>query len=199
MNYLHAPLMVVSGHLESLSKQYKDMRLEAAHEAADELLYTSQDLLTLARGELDQKLELSLVNLAEIVERVAKAFPGIQTQNSLAEIAGNPERLTQLLRNLVRNGIQASGQPENVRVLLEAGVLQHRLVIQDTGPGIPEDELDRIFERFYSRRGGAGLGLSIAKRITEQHGGRIKVFSEVGKGTTFEVLLPSLWSRLEES
>lgn len=193
---LSAPLMVVSGHLEALAKQFHDVRLEAAREAADELLYTSQDLLTLARGELDQKMDLSLVNLGDIVQRVARAFPGVACNSPVAEVVGNPERLTQLLRNLVRNAVQASGVT-SVMLILEPGQLVHRLMVQDTGPGIPEDELETIFERFYSRRGGAGLGLSIAKRIVEQHGGQIRVSSVIGQGTTFEVLLPSLDSRLE--
>lgn len=196
---LSAPLMVVSGHLEALSKQNPDPRLEAAHEAADELLYTSQDLLTLARGELEQTLELSVVNLSDIVERIRKAFPGIQVVSESAEVAGNPERLIQLLRNLVRNAIQATGEAEKVLVRLEAGVAQHRLIVQDFGPGIPEHELPNIFERFYSKRGGAGLGLGIAKRIVEQHGGEIQVSSRLGEGSIFEVVLPSLSSRLDQS
>jgi signal transduction histidine kinase len=195
---LSAPLMVVSGHLESLAKQRNDPRLDAAREAADELLYTAQDLLTLARGELEQRLELSIVDLSDIVERVARAFPGIAIDLAKAQVAGNPERLTQLLRNLVRNGIQAAGDAEKVSVKLEAGVTHHHVTVQDQGPGMAPDEVSQIFKRFYSKRGGAGLGLAIAKQILDQHGGDIRVSSVVGQGTLFTVILPSLDSKLDQ-
>ncbi|MCL6522320.1 MAG: hypothetical protein K6U79_08120, partial [Firmicutes bacterium] len=76
------------------------------------------------------------------------------------------------------------------------------LVVEDTGRGIPADQLDRIFERFYrvgggrerpdDRRGGSGLGLAIVKHVAEVHGGRVEVWSEPGRGSRFEVWLPAL-------
>jgi two-component system, OmpR family, sensor kinase len=197
---LAAPLTLVAGHLESLSHHVKDSRLEAAKDAADELLYTSQDLLTLARGELEQPLDYSIVNLKDIVAKLSKAYPGIQTEltDESTDVAGSPERLMQLVRNLVRNAVQISKEPSDVCVRLETQKETILLSVTDKGAGIKSEDLTHIFERFYSKRGGVGVGLSIAERIARQHGGSIQVSSVMGEGSVFTVTLPSLHSQLGE-
>lgn len=75
--------------------------------------------------------------------------------------------------------------------------LDFSLYISDEGAGIAAEDIGSIFERFYTRRGGVGVGLSVAKRIAEGHGGTIRVASEPGQGSTFTVTLPSLASQLE--
>jgi signal transduction histidine kinase len=198
---LAAPLTLVAGHLESLSHHVQDNRLEAAKDAANELLYTSQDLLTLARGELEQTLNYSIVNLQEIVNKLARAYPGIRTEikSDNTEVAGSAERLTQLVRNLVRNAVQVSKKSEDVCVWLETKDSDILLSVSDKGVGIKSEDLPHIFERFYSKKGGVGVGLSIAQRIARQHGGDIGVRSVVGEGSVFIVTLPSLVSQLDES
>lgn len=195
---LAAPLSLVAGHLQSLQKQVNDPRLESAKDAADELLYTSQDLLTLARGELEQALDFKICNLAEVVARVAKAYPTVHLKGlTQAQIAGNGERLTQLIRNLVRNAVQATTDQGDVWLELREQGSMFELEVKDSGAGISEDDLENIFERFFTKRGGVGVGLSVAKRIAKQHGGDIKVESVLGEGTTFVVTLPSLASMTE--
>jgi signal transduction histidine kinase len=198
---LAAPLTLVAGHLESLSHHVQDDRLGAAKDAANELLYTSQDLLTLARGELEQTLNYSIVNLNDIVAKLARAYPGIVVELSegTAEVAGSPERLTQLARNLVRNAVQVSRQAGDVCVQLETQSNTILLTVTDKGLGIKSEDLAHIFERFYSKRGGVGVGLSIAQRIAKQHGGDISVTSVLSKGSVFTVTLPSLSSQLDEA
>ncbi len=192
---LAAPLSLVSGHLSSLQKQMTDPRLESAKDAADELLYTSQDLLTLARGELEQPLDFRICDLSEVVQKVANSYPAVHLKNiTTAQIAGNPERLTQLIRNLVRNAVQATAEDGEVKLELKEQTSKFIVEIKDTGAGIAAADLDNIFERFFTKRGGVGVGLSVAKRIAEQHGGDISVSSELGKGTLFKVELPSLAS-----
>jgi two-component system, OmpR family, sensor kinase len=197
---LAAPLTLVAGHLESLSHHVQDDRLYAAKDAADELLYTSQDLLTLARGELEQTLNYSIVNLKDTVTKIARAYPGIRTEakDESSEVAGSPERLTQLIRNLVRNAIQVSKNPDDVCVKLETQHNNILLTVTDKGVGIKSEDLPHIFERFYSKRGGVGVGLSIAQRIAKAHGGDIAVSSVVGEGSVFAVTLPSLISQLDD-
>ncbi|MGL4611763.1 MAG: sensor histidine kinase [Trueperaceae bacterium] len=197
---LAAPLTLVAGHLESLSHHVKDKRLDAARDAANELLYTSQDLLTLARGELEQTLDYSLVDLKDLVTKLARAYPGIQTEiNSVnTTVVGSSERLMQLVRNLVRNAVQVSRQPNDVSITLEAQNTTIHLSVSDKGVGIKSGDLEHIFERFYSKRGGAGVGLSIAQRIAKQHGGNIDVESIVGEGSVFTVSLPSLESQFDD-
>jgi two-component system, OmpR family, sensor kinase len=198
---LAAPLTLVAGHLESLSHHVQDSRLESAKDAANELLYTSQDLLTLARGELEQTLSYSIVDLKDIVTKLARAYPGIciELTNDSTSVAGSPERLMQLVRNLVRNAVQVSKETRDVWVRLEARHEQILLSVTDKGAGIKSEDLAHIFERFYSKRGGVGVGLSIAQRIAKQHGGDIRVNSIVGTGSVFTVTLPSLVSQLDET
>ncbi len=198
---LAAPLTLVAGHLESLSNYVKDDRLYAAKDAADELLYTSQDLLTLARGELEQPLSYSIINLKDVAHKLARAYPGIRTEMSSenTDVVGSPERLTQLVRNLVRNAVQVSKEASDVCVKLETQASNILLTVTDKGAGIKSEELPHIFERFYSKRGGVGVGLSIAQRIAKQHGGDITVSSVIAEGSVFTVTLPNLVSQLDES
>ena len=120
-------------------------------------------------------------------------------------IHGDPELLGTALRNLVENAIRYS--PEKTKVGI--GVIekngQIKISVKDQGPGIPEDEQDRIFERFYrvdparSRQtGGTGLGLSIVKHVMGQHGGEITLWSIPGEGSTFTMTLPAVDEQSEQ-
>ena len=120
----------------------------------------------------------------------------LQTQKELT-VLGNEEQLYRLVSNLIVNAIQATPAGGNVTVLLER-TEQHALIqVQDTGIGIPREQLPLIFNRFYrvdcdrSRRtGGSGLGLPIAQAIAQAHHGNINVYSQLELGTTFTVRLP---------
>jgi two-component system OmpR family sensor kinase len=197
---LAAPLTLVSYHLTDVSRRSpRDERLQAASAAAKELLRTSQDLLVLARGELERPLSLQVVDLRGLLERVAGEYPGVRIQpDSAGEIVGDPERLMQVARNLVRNGIQAAGSAEKVSIrTFEQGA--HQVIeVSDEGPGMSEQTLSRAFDRLYSRSGrGVGVGLTIAKTLVEQHAGTIVVESTLGLGTRFSIRLPSLESQIE--
>jgi signal transduction histidine kinase len=109
----------------------------------------------------------------------------------LPDVEHDSDQIHQVLLNLLLNAVQAIDGPGAVRV--EIGVRGDcaAVLVHDTGRGIPEDRLPNIFRPFYTTRGnGTGLGLSLTRRIVEEHHGRINVTSVVGKGTTFEVLLP---------
>jgi signal transduction histidine kinase len=117
--------------------------------------------------------------------------------DGVAPIPGSARDLRLMVGNLIENAIRYSppGGSVDVRVAAEPGAVVLR--VQDTGVGIPQRDLPRIFERFYrvdqarSREtGGTGLGLAIVKHVCENHGGDITVDSELGLGTTFEVRLP---------
>ncbi len=196
---LAAPLTLVAGHLGSLrAARPDDAQLAAAQGAADELLYTSKDLLTLARGELERSLDLQVLDLSSVARRIAREYPGVELGTlHHAEVAGSPERLSQLVRNLVRNAVQAAGV-DGVSLTVRASDAEVCLYVQDRGPGVPPSELPYLFERFYTRRkqGGTGVGLSVAQQIAGQHGGYISVTSKVGEGTCFTLSLPSLGAQL---
>jgi two-component system phosphate regulon sensor histidine kinase PhoR len=111
---------------------------------------------------------------------------------------GDRDRLAQLLSNLIDNAIKYTPLEGSVQITVSDGNGAVRLVVEDSGPGIPEESLPRIFDRFYrvdkarSRvAGGTGLGLSICRWIAEAHGGTIAVQSEPGRGARFIVALPT--------
>ncbi|MBL8099556.1 MAG: ATP-binding protein, partial [Anaerolineales bacterium] len=112
-------------------------------------------------------------------------------------VRGDRDRLKQVLLNLIANAIQYTPTGGEVFLSLSKVASQSRLIVRDTGPGIPAEDLPHIFDRFYraeksrtrSKASGFGLGLSIAKWIIEQHGGQIKVESKEGEGTTFVIWL----------
>jgi signal transduction histidine kinase len=110
---------------------------------------------------------------------------------SLEEVEHDSDQIHQVVLNLLLNAVQAMEGPGTVRVEVSSKENCARLAVSDTGRGIPESQLSQIFRPFYTTRGnGTGLGLSLVRRIVEEHHGRINVTSQLGKGSTFEVLLP---------
>ncbi|MWA06986.1 two-component sensor histidine kinase [Actinomadura sp. LD22] len=167
-----------------------------------------QDLMTLSRIQGDEPLpELRPVRLDEIT---AEAIDRCQIKASSKDIElagggqeglrvrGDAELLITALRNLIDNAVAYS--PEHTRVVVSARRCEDRHVeinVTDQGIGIPETEIERIFERFYrvdparSRQtGGTGLGLAIVKHVTTKHGGEVTVWSKEGSGSTFTLRLP---------
>ena len=174
---------------------------------AERLVRLVNDLLDLRRLEERGPLESVPVDLAELVRRaVADAVPEAeQSQVDLsvdapdrAFVSGLPGDLELIVENLVANGIKYNRPGGSVAISLSpCGGMYYTLRVSDTGIGIPQPDLGRIFERFYrvdsarSREtGGTGLGLSIVRHATERHGGTIAVESLLGEGTTFTVTLP---------
>jgi two-component system NtrC family sensor kinase len=108
----------------------------------------------------------------------------------------DPRRIEQVLINLVLNGIQAmeAGGILRIRAGAPENEAEFYLEVSDTGKGIPPEDLGKIFDPFFTTKDvgkGSGLGLSVSHGIIKQHGGRIEVKSEVGRGSTFTVFLPS--------
>jgi signal transduction histidine kinase len=125
---------------------------------------------------------------------LARVEPRLETDGSLPPVLGNPRNLQQVFLNLCLNGIQAmsKGGVLGIRARAEGESLV-RVDVSDTGVGISAENLGKIFEPFFTTKEagkGTGLGLTVVQSIVEKHGGRISVESELGKGTTFTVLLP---------
>jgi signal transduction histidine kinase len=101
-------------------------------------------------------------------------------------------RLTRCLANIIKNAKEALGDEGTITIQLHEAGSELQVSISDTGPGIPEAIRSRIFEPFvtYGKKHGTGLGMAIAKSTVDAHGGRIWLESELGKGTTFHVVLP---------
>ncbi len=102
------------------------------------------------------------------------------------------ERMKQVLYNLIMNGIEAMGKGGSINISTSLNSVHVRLFIRDTGPGIRKEDLPKVFEYYYTTKDkGMGLGLPLSYMIVKDHGGDIRVLSEEGKGTTFEITLPS--------
>jgi len=174
---------------------------------AERLARLVHDLLDLRRLEERGPLERVPVDLAEMVRlATAELVPRAEAREvtlgveapDRATVAGVPGDLEVIVKNLIANAVQYNRPGGTVEVTIEDhGGFQLMRVI-DTGLGIPQQDLTRIFERFYrvdaarSREtGGTGLGLSIVRHAVERHGGNIRVESLLGEGTTFTVTLPS--------
>ena len=109
----------------------------------------------------------------------------------LPDVEHDSDQIHQVLLNLLLNAVQAIDGAGTVSVVIGRHGDCARVAVSDTGKGIPEAQLQQIFRPFFTTKGnGTGLGLSLARRIVEEHHGRISVSSVVGKGTTFEVLIP---------
>ena len=168
------------------------------------LINTVLDISKIEAGQF--KLNLSEYALGSIVDTVMVATESLAATKKLAfktEVAkglpyglGDEQRLTQVLLNLVGNAIKFTDAGE---VCIAAGAANGHFTVsvRDTGPGIPAEECERIFEKFRQvdssntrAKGGTGLGLAIAREIVEMHGGRIWVESTLGQGSTFRMELP---------
>jgi len=164
------------------------------------------DLLDLRRLEVAGPLERVPVDLAEVVRLVvADLLPraegrGIEVEVDLpdsAPVAGIPADLEAVVKNLISNAVKYNRDGGSVRVTLRTENAARVLRVEDTGIGMRQQDLPRVFERFYrvdtarSRAtGGTGLGLSIVRHAVERHGGRVQVESTLGEGSTFTVTLP---------
>ena len=115
----------------------------------------------------------------------------LQKAPDLPEVEHDSDQIHQVLLNLLLNAVQAMEGAGTVRVEISSHDDCASVVVSDTGRGIPPPQLSHIFRPFYTTKGnGTGLGLSLARRIVEEHHGRIEVSSTVGKGSKFEVVLP---------
>lgn len=188
---LRTPLTVLLGHLDRLGRNPMDLEaLRTARATAERMRRLVEDLLALARGEVERNLNLHIVDLGEVAREAALEY-GVAAEAESAEVLGDPDRLLQLLRNLIANAVRAAGK-EGIQVRVRREADHALLEVEDSGPGIPEDLLPRLFQRFArGPGGGTGLGLAIAHAIAKAHGGEIAVESRPGR-TVFRVRLPLL-------
>jgi signal transduction histidine kinase len=197
---------MLSRHGDRFPEGDGDLVVEIIRET-DHLSRLVADLLTLARADTENlKLTVTPVDFRTLVSevhedlhRVAEA-QGITTSLNLdgpLTIQGDETRLRQLLLILLDNALKYTDQGGRVEVSVGQAERHARLVVADTGIGIPTQDLPYIFDRFYRvdgsrnhENGGTGLGLAIARWIVQAHHGTIKVESEPGKGAKFQVDLP---------
>jgi two-component system, OmpR family, sensor kinase len=210
---LRTPLTVMQGQLEVLAADPDPspeelQRVEALLQ--DEISRISRlvdDLLLLARSERSDFLHTRLVDLATFVPQLWEGLALTAKRDfQLADVppvslSADPDRLAQAVRNLARNAIEHTAEPDGlVRLeVLRVGTDRVRFSVIDDGPGIPPSERDRVFERFHrtdaSRSrlaGGAGLGLAIVRAIADAHHGTVRADAGPGGGARIEIDLPGV-------
>ncbi len=207
---LRTPLAAIRGNLEVLQRGARDdpeILRDSLQDIEREVLRLSRmvaDLLVLSRADAGVHLERRPVELErlllEIYREATHLSRGVQVRlgrEDQVQVLGDEDRLKQVLLNLVDNALKYTPAGGTVTLALYAEGPWACLSVSDTGSGIPEEEQARIFDRFYrgkegQRRGGLGLGLSIARWIVEEHGGEITLTSRPGEGSTFTVWLPRM-------
>lgn len=212
---LRTPITYLEGYTKVLkenmaeTEEEKELYLDIIHQESGRLARLIHDLFELAKME-EGKIALNFewVDLTEILEKSALTArlkakeKGIKIQMDFQEhlplMYGDGLRIEQIFTNLLNNAIRYT-ERGYVKIIMQGlNVDEIQIVVEDTGIGIPEDELSYIFERFYRveksrsrEHGGTGLGLAIVKKLVELQGGRISASSEVGQGTRFELTFPT--------
>ncbi|MGE5072905.1 MAG: sensor histidine kinase [Anaerolineae bacterium] len=203
---LRTPLTVIQGNLEGmLDGMYAadEAHLRSLLEETQILSRLTDDLRTLSQAESGLlQLRLEPTGLVALVRDTVRAFQGqadaaavqIEVLGGHEEMIRNvdPERIRQVLTNLVANALRYSPRGSSVRLKVLEQDATVTIAVSDSGPGIALGDLPHIFDRYYKSADsrGMGLGLSIAKYIVEAHGGQIAAESEPGRGTTISFSLP---------
>ena len=204
---LRAPLTTIIGFAHFLSDPSTGPLTEKQAEYLDYVTKSTNALLALTNNILDlatidagaMKLELGPVNIEKAIEAAAEGIQDrlatdrielkVDIDPNIGDFTGDERRVVQVLYNLLANAVGFS--PHDAAVTIRAERTEHRVIftVTDCGPGIPSDVKDKVFDWFEShshgsRHRGAGLGLSLVRSFVELHGGKVRVDSVVGKGTT---------------
>lgn len=210
---LKTPLTSIRGFVETL----EDGAINDANNArrflaiikkhAQRLGNIIDDLLHLSELESGGGIEMAELDLKGLINEIAMGFGhslavkqqklSVETAGGDFTLRGDRDRLEQVFVNLIDNAIKYTGEGGQIKVQLARAGDCVNVTVEDNGIGIPKEDVERVFERFYrvdkahSRElGGTGLGLSIAKHIVSAHNGKIRIESEVNKGTSVFVMLP---------
>jgi two-component system phosphate regulon sensor histidine kinase PhoR len=210
---LRTPLTAIRGYVEALLDEPADpestrkfLEIVARHSARMERLV--KDLLRLARLDAKQEpLETARCDVAQIFNAVtADLHQSIEAKHQRIAVDvsvesrvvdGDPAKLHDIVRNLVENAVNYSPEGAEVRLAASRHDGAYTITVADSGPGIPDEDLSRVFERFYrvdksrSRPGGTGLGLAIVKHLVELHGGKAAAANRPDGGAIFTITLPA--------
>jgi signal transduction histidine kinase/HAMP domain-containing protein len=216
---LRSPLTSVQGFAELLMLE-RDQLSEKHAETVEIIIDNTRhlvrllnDLLDLARSDAG-RLTINPVRaeIGPIVAGAARLIMGltnsrqqrleVEIESDLPQVSVEPDRITQILVNLLTNATEYCPEGSTIRVTASAIGSEVEIAVSDDGPGIPEDQVEHVFDRFTrgeagltQRVGGTGLGLAIARSLIELHGGAIGVNSKEGEGATFRIVLPALPDR----
>jgi signal transduction histidine kinase/HAMP domain-containing protein len=200
----YASMLEMAGELNDQQKNYSKMIVQGV----DNMAKLVNNLLDLGRIDFGVGLQVEKVPILDIVERVTSSLQmqaaqkkislGLEIAKDLPNIIeADQALLQQAVYNLVENAVKYTPEGGTVTIHLQCTESTLTFAIQDSGIGIPKSDLPRLFEKFYRgtnrealAQRGTGLGLAIVKSIAERHGGKVWVESELGKGSTFYLLVP---------
>ncbi len=209
---LRTPISIILGHAEAVHDGVlpsSPETFEIVREEAERLEHLVEDLRTLSMADAGElKLSIQPYPAEELLRSAEKVYAHharqkhvtieVQADAALPEVEVDAQRMKQVLSNILDNALRYT--PEGGRITMTAGVVENEVEIriQDTGPGVAADDLDKVFERFYRTEtsrtrdeGGSGLGFAIARSIVERHNGHIWAESQPGQGLTVIIRLPS--------
>jgi len=209
---LRTPLSSINLMIETILETDNDpeaiaLFLPRIKREVDRMVQLVHDLLDLTRAEAGRlRLRREAVDLSSVAANIVKTFEPraaqagvtLRMDSATARIDGDPDRLAQVLVNLIDNALRHTPAGGTVTLAIRAYDGGATLVVRDTGLGIPYNDLPHVFERFYvvdrsraREHAGTGLGLSIVKQIVEAHGGTVTADSEFGLGATFTCAFPA--------
>ena len=204
---LRTPVAILQAETEALVDGMSIPTPEALVSLHDESLRLGrmvQDLQTLASADAaGLSLERSEVDLAAVAARAADSLEDavlfrrgpVGAPPLPAKVWADPSRLRQVVANLLANAAKFTPSGGTVSLVVDSDLRRARLEVADNGPGVPEDERERVFERFFRgslgrRAGGSGIGLAVVKDLVEAHGGEVHLESPPVGGSRFVVLIP---------
>ncbi|MDJ0705010.1 MAG: ATP-binding protein [Leptolyngbyaceae cyanobacterium MO_188.B28] len=202
---LRTPITIIQGHLELMGDDPEEQHetLEIVTDELDRMGRLVNDMILLAKSEQLDFLQLETIEVGSFTEELFAKASALAKRNwqlqidGSGEMIGDRQRLTGAIFNLITNAIQHTQDGDEI----ELGVIYTskivRFWVRDTGEGIPAVDQARIFERFartsnrYRSSDGSGLGLAIVRAITQAHGGRVELISQLDIGSTFTLVLPN--------
>jgi two-component system sensor histidine kinase VicK len=204
---LRTPLTAIRGHVSAMLEgvvedpEQRTLSLEVIEGECRRLERLVGDILDLAKLDAHRfTVRREEVDMERLVEQAYETFSDEARRRSIdysvdvrdrPVIVSDGDRVLQIVDNLLSNAFRAT--PDGGRITLELARTngQVHVAVQDTGPGIPPEERERVFRAFVSEAGGTGLGLTIAKELSSALGGSIELDSEVGRGSRFLLTLPA--------
>ncbi|MGZ3826146.1 MAG: sensor histidine kinase [Bdellovibrio sp.] len=211
---LRTPLTSIKGYVDTLKDDVETGQIQQAgrflnivSRNIDRLIELVSDLLSLSTLESDSELKLEMIHPLEISEHIVSEMTMLAAEKNISirvigqarPFMADSHKVEQVLRNLVSNAVKFIPSGRSVQIRWEESESE-KIVLRviDDGPGIPEEHLDRLFERFYRidkgrtrDAGGTGLGLAIVKHIMHSHHGNVTVNSSPGKGSEFVCIFPT--------